>query len=115
MTMITPSYLGETIEYSSLHACRSTLEDPTIDGGLLALLGLGLSYLIAVRDYLITRFLVVAVVLEAVAMATLGTTPVKLLSIAIAVNAALVPAVMYCVLRTIRVAPQAPGPPLAEG
>ena len=32
MTMITPSYLGETIEYSSLHACRSTLEDPT--GGL---------------------------------------------------------------------------------
>ena len=32
MTMITPSYLGETIEYSSLHACRSTLEDPTKAG-----------------------------------------------------------------------------------
>ena len=32
MTMITPSYLGETIEYSSLHACRSTLEDPTGKG-----------------------------------------------------------------------------------
>ena len=32
MTMITPSYLGETIEYSSLHACRSTLEDPTSIG-----------------------------------------------------------------------------------
>ena len=32
MTMITPSYLGETIEYSSLHACRSTLEDPTDTG-----------------------------------------------------------------------------------
>ena len=31
MTMITPSYLGETIEYSSLHACRSTLEDPTCE------------------------------------------------------------------------------------
>ena len=31
MTMITPSYLGETIEYSSLHACRSTLEDPNFD------------------------------------------------------------------------------------
>ena len=31
MTMITQSYLGETIEYSSLHACRSTLEDPTGD------------------------------------------------------------------------------------
>ena len=34
MTMITPSYLGETIEYSSLHACRSTLEDPTNADGL---------------------------------------------------------------------------------
>ena len=34
MTMITPSYLGETIEYSSLHACRSTLEDPTEFGSL---------------------------------------------------------------------------------
>ena len=33
MTMITPSYLGETIEYSSLHACRSTLEDPTFFDG----------------------------------------------------------------------------------
>ena len=33
MTMITPSYLGETIEYSSLHACRSTLEDPTAANG----------------------------------------------------------------------------------
>ena len=31
MTMITPSYLGETIEYSSLHACRSTLEDPMLE------------------------------------------------------------------------------------
>ena len=34
MTMITPSYLGETIEYSSLHACRSTLEDPTSETDL---------------------------------------------------------------------------------
>lgn len=34
MTMITPSYLGETIEYSSLHACRSTLEDPTLPSGV---------------------------------------------------------------------------------
>jgi len=40
MTMITPSYLGETIEYSSLHACRSTLEDPT------AFVILGLSFAI---------------------------------------------------------------------
>ena len=39
MTMITPSYLGETIEYSSLHACRSTLEDPTLSGRPLLLIG----------------------------------------------------------------------------
>ena len=39
MTMITPSYLGETIEYSSLHACRSTLEDPTAFMGGGAVLG----------------------------------------------------------------------------
>ena len=37
MTMITPSYLGETIEYSSLHACRSTLEDPTSKDRLVTL------------------------------------------------------------------------------
>ena len=36
MTMITPSYLGETIEYSSLHACRSTLEDPKQVGEIIA-------------------------------------------------------------------------------
>ena len=39
MTMITPSYLGETIEYSSLHACRSTLEDPTVIFLQVALIG----------------------------------------------------------------------------
>ena len=39
MTMITPSYLGETIEYSSLHACRSTLEDPTVYLGVADVLG----------------------------------------------------------------------------
>ena len=41
MTMITPSYLGETIEYSSLHACRSTLEDPTAIALILRALGIG--------------------------------------------------------------------------
>ena len=40
MTMITPSYLGETIEYSSLHACRSTLEDPTNDAYLYGVIAL---------------------------------------------------------------------------
>ena len=85
-----------------------------IDAGILAMCSLGFSYLIAVRDYVITRFLIVAVILEAALMAIFGTTPVRLLSIAIAVNAALIPPVIYCVRRTIRVAPQAPSPPLAE-
>ena len=44
MTMITPSYLGETIEYSSLHACRSTLEDPTWGNTWLDGLGLPQPY-----------------------------------------------------------------------
>ena len=43
MTMITPSYLGETIEYSSLHACRSTLEDPTVLAILRLVLGAGVT------------------------------------------------------------------------
>ena len=43
MTMITPSYLGETIEYSSLHACRSTLEDPTDRNRMVAIISEGLA------------------------------------------------------------------------
>ena len=49
--MITPSYLGETIEYSSLHACRSTLEDPT--------LALDAKYITLVMAVALTVFLVV--------------------------------------------------------
>ena len=52
MTMITPSYLGETIEYSSLHACRSTLEDPTEEfmgrGLLLWIIGIPLPIILVV-------------------------------------------------------------------
>ena len=44
MTMITPSYLGETIEYSSLHACRSTLEDPTANTVRMCVIGFGLRH-----------------------------------------------------------------------
>jgi hypothetical protein len=91
-----------------------------IDQGLLGACGLGFAYLIAVRDYRIGRFLIAAVVLEAVLMALYGTTAVRLLSTAIAVNAALLPAVVYSVLQALRdnrVAselPQAVMPPIAE-
>ena len=50
MTMITPSYLGETIEYSSLHACRSTLEDPTTEYNL----ALGDRRAQAAKDFLVS-------------------------------------------------------------
>ena len=50
MTMITPSYLGETIEYSSLHACRSTLEDPTF-GARIASNSFRLMPMIGARDF----------------------------------------------------------------
>ena len=62
MTMITPSYLGETIEYSSLHACRSTLEDPTAFTDLLRRLAIQLlpkpfdeQSLLAVTAYVAAR------------------------------------------------------------
>ena len=51
MTMITPSYLGETIEYSSLHACRSTLEDPT---DLMEVKGVGEKLFVVLRPHLST-------------------------------------------------------------
>jgi O-antigen/teichoic acid export membrane protein len=99
---------------SKFAASGSLLRLYGIDQGILALYALGLSYLIAVRDYRISRFLAAAAVLEGALMAVFGTTPVKLLWIAIAVNAALLPAVVHCVLRTLDAAPQAPNPPTAE-
>jgi len=91
-----------------------------IDQGLLGACGLGFAYLIAVRDYRIGRFLIVAVALEAVLMALFGTTAVRLLTTAIIVNGLLLPAVAFCVwqaLRDNRAAselPQAVMPPIAE-
>jgi O-antigen/teichoic acid export membrane protein len=95
-----------------------------VDEGILGASTLGFAYLIAVRDYRVVRYLVPAVALEAVLMAAFGKTPIALLGIAIAVNAALVPAITACVLQALRtapavapptLAPQAPNPPRAEG
>jgi O-antigen/teichoic acid export membrane protein len=94
-----------------------------IDEGILGACTLGFAYLVAVRDYRVARFLVPAVLLEAALMAVFGKTPVALLSIAIAVNAALVPGIAMCVAQALRtapaiahqsLAPQAPNPPSAE-
>ena len=81
MTMITPSYLGETIEYSSLHACRSTLEDPTGDLGtslssnqpVLKLIGQRIEPSIAVAIATIVLSVVIAVPLGVVAAWKRGT------------------------------------------
>jgi O-antigen/teichoic acid export membrane protein len=94
-----------------------------VDEGILGACTLGFAYLIAVRDYRVARFLVPAVALETALMAAFGKSPVALLTIAIAVNAALVPGLTFCVLQALRAAPmeahqssapQAPGPPSAE-
>ncbi len=85
-----------------------------VDEGLFALCGLGVAYLVSVRDYRIVRFLAVTAVLEIICMAAFGTTAVRLLSIAIAANGLLIPAVAFSVMRTLRSVPQAVMPPVAE-
>ena len=82
--------------------------------GLFALDALGIAYLQSVGAYRATFVLVAAVALEAALMAWLGTTGPRLLLIAIAVNIALLPAVAAYAARTLRAAPQAPGPLVDE-
>lgn len=84
------------------------------DEALFAIYGLAIAYLVAIARYEVFGILVAAVVAEAVAMAAFGSTPLRLLSIAIIVNALLVPIVWTLVLRTLREAPQARRPPNAE-
>jgi len=58
--------------------------------------------------------LLVAVLFEATAMALFGLTPVRLLSIGIITNAALVPSAWALALQTVRNSPQADRPQTAE-
>jgi O-antigen/teichoic acid export membrane protein len=85
-----------------------------IDEALFALWAVAISYLVAVASYQVFGALVVAALIEAGAMALFGSTPMRLLSIAIVVNGLLVPAVWLLALRTLRAAPQASRPPRAE-
>ncbi|HEV2037722.1 MAG TPA: hypothetical protein VGQ96_03860 [Candidatus Eremiobacteraceae bacterium] len=85
-----------------------------VDEALFALWVIAISYLVAVTRYEVFGFLLAAVVLEIISMAAFGSTPVRLLSIAIIVNAALLPVVWALALRTLRDAPQAGSPPSAE-
>jgi O-antigen/teichoic acid export membrane protein len=85
-----------------------------LDEALFALWAVAISYLVAVASYQVFGALVVAALIEAAAMALLGSTPMRLLSIAIIVNGLLLPTVWLMALRTLRGAPQASRPPRAE-
>jgi O-antigen/teichoic acid export membrane protein len=85
-----------------------------LDEALFALWAVAISYLVAVASYEVFGALAVAALIEAAAMAIFGSTPMRLLSIAIVVNGLLLPTVWLLALRTVRRAPQASGPPSAE-
>jgi len=85
-----------------------------IDEALLAMWIVASSYLVAIAQYRLVWYLFAAVVIEAACMALFGLTPTRLLSIAIAVNALLVPAMWILALGSLRDAPQAANPPRAE-
>jgi stage V sporulation protein B len=91
-----------------------------IDEGLFAICALGTAYLTAVREYRVAIFIGIAAAIEAALMAVYGVSWTRLLTIAIATNALLIPAVAYCVLHSLQsakatpIAPQAPMPPVAE-
>jgi O-antigen/teichoic acid export membrane protein len=85
-----------------------------IASGLFALDALGIAYLQSVGNYRATIALMAAAAIEAVLMATLGTTGARLLFVSIAVNGALLPVIAAYALRTLYAAPQAPGPLVDE-
>ena len=85
-----------------------------IDGALLALGMLGSSYLVAVGDYRIGKWMVASLALQAGAMALYGTSPTSLITIAAIGNALIVPIVAVLVVRSLRDTPQAPAPRGAE-
>jgi O-antigen/teichoic acid export membrane protein len=85
-----------------------------VDASLIALGVLGSAYLAAMGEYRVGLWLIVALALETGAMAVWGVTPFRLLAIAIAGNALVLPAIAALVARSLRETPQAPGPPPAE-
>jgi O-antigen/teichoic acid export membrane protein len=86
----------------------------TLDEALFTLWASANACLVAVGRYEVFGYLAAATIVEAVAMALFGSTPLRLLSIAIVVNAVLVPIVWLLAIRTVREAPQAASPLAAE-
>ena len=85
-----------------------------LDEALFALWSIANLYLVAIGRYEVFVYLAAASVAEAIGMALFGSTPLRLLSIAIIVNAALVPTVWTLALRTLRSQAQAASPSRAE-
>ena len=85
-----------------------------VDTTLIAIGMFGASYLAAIGAYEVGNWMLLAVVVEAGAMAVWGTTPQRLLTIAIAGNALVLPPIAALVARSLQTAPQAPAPHDAE-
>jgi O-antigen/teichoic acid export membrane protein len=85
-----------------------------LDDSLIALGLIGYSYLAGIGDYAIAAWLIVALAGEAICMAAFGDSPLRLLTIAIVGNAAVLPPIVSHVLRSLRGSPQAPGGRFAE-
>lgn len=104
-----------TLTYGAAFSpAASMLRAYTIDEALLALWLVATSYLLALARYEVFSFLLATVIIESACFALFGSTPLRLLSIAIAINAVLVPVVWTLALRTLHAVPQASGPPRAE-
>ncbi len=86
----------------------------SVNEALLALWVVATSFLIAIGEYALFYFLAAGVLAEAVCMAAFGSTPQRLLEIAIVVNALLVPTTWGLALRAVRAQPQAANPVAAE-
>ncbi len=85
-----------------------------IDGALIGVGVLGTSYLAAIGAYGVATWLLAALVVEAAFMSAFGTTGVRLLWIAIAGNALVLPPIGAMVAHSLRDAPQADAPHDAE-
>lgn len=85
-----------------------------LDEALLAVWLIAVSYLMAVGEYRVFAFLIVAALLEGSCFALFGATPIRLLWIAIAFNAGMAPLVWLLAVRTLHGAAQATAPVGAE-
>lgn len=85
-----------------------------VDTSLIALGQLGAAYLAAVGEYGVAKWLGLSLAAQIIAMALFGDTAVRLLTIAIAGNALVLPPIVALIVRSTRTPSQATGPRRAE-